>query len=118
MLPPLQVGTSSHYLHFQVPDSRPGSLCQRRRYEYQQRGRRSPDITEFLPFPGWVLEFESPGPLPGLPKATLWFPTVDCYSETEAEDPDEEAGSRSTSVSRVTSREEVGAGQQDVGGAG
>lgn len=46
----------------------------------------------------------------------LRLPTVDCYSETEAEDPDEEAGSRSASVSRVTSREEVGAGQQDVGG--
>lgn len=41
--------------------------------ESQQRGRTGPDITEFLPFPGWVLEFESPGPLPGLPKATLWF---------------------------------------------
>lgn len=33
---------------------------------------------------------------------SLQLPTLDCYSETEAEDPDEEAGSRSASVSRVS----------------
>lgn len=44
--------------------------------------------------------------------------TLDCYSETEAEDPDEEAGSRSASVSTVTSNSEVGAAKQDVGGSG
>lgn len=32
----------------------------------------------------------------------LQLPTLDCYSETEAEDPDEETGSRSASVSRVS----------------
>lgn len=32
----------------------------------------------------------------------LQLPTLDCYSETEAEDPDEEVGSRSASVSRVS----------------
>lgn len=51
-------------------------------------------------------ELNSQSPLPGLPKPceAPWvlqppLSTPDCYSETEAEDPDDEAGSRSASVS-------------------
>lgn len=86
---------------YQTPGRAPSA---REEGECTTEWEEQPSTRESLPFPRPMPQLKSPGPLHGSanPICAPPIPTLDCYSETEAEDPDEEAGSRSASVSRVS----------------